>query len=193
VSPTFRRWPRSRVKAGGRYRCHPIGVLVVDQVEQVRVADISDDDARSAGFSDRDELVGYMKTASEEPLTETSLVWRVALHHGGDGDRVELAMEDELTEEDVRDIAARLARFDAREPWTRATLDIIARQPRVAASRLAASLGRETAPFKADEVRLKKLGLCPHARVTRSAECSGCKPLRPSSYGHGIDAGALRV
>jgi hypothetical protein len=159
VTLTFRRWPRSRVKAGGRYRCHPIGVLVVDQVEQVRVADISEDDARGAGFGGRDELLAYMTSGSDEPLTAASLVWRVALHHGGDGDRVELALEDQLTEEDVRDIAARLARFDAGEPWTRATLDIIAREPRVAASRLAATLGRETAPFKANVVKLKKLGL----------------------------------
>jgi len=33
VTLTFRRWPRSRVKAGGRYRCHPIGVLEVDGFE----------------------------------------------------------------------------------------------------------------------------------------------------------------
>jgi hypothetical protein len=159
VTLTFRRWPRSRVKAGGRYRCHPIGVLVVDDVVQVPVRDITEADAKRAGFEGRDELVAYMMGASEEPLTDSSLVWRVALQHGGDGDRVELALEDALTADHVRDIEGHLERLDAREPWTRATLDIIGKQPRIAASKLAAQLGRETAPFKADVVKLKKLGL----------------------------------
>lgn len=159
VTLTFRRWDRARVKAGSRYRCHPIGVLVVDQVDEVRVADISDEQARRAGFADRAELVEYMATAKDEPLTDASLVYRVALRHGGDGDRIEGALDDQLSEDDLRDLTARLSKLDAREPWTRATLDAIARQPRVAASRLAAQLGRETAPFKAGVVRLKKLGL----------------------------------
>jgi hypothetical protein len=159
VTLTFRRWDRARVKAGSRYRCHPIGVLVVDQVDEVRVADISDEEARRAGFPDHAELVEYMKAAKEEPLTGASLVYRVALHHGGDGDRVEGALDDALSDDEVRDLTSTLRKLDAREPWTRATLEAIARQPRVAASRLAAELGRETAPFKAGVVRLKKLGL----------------------------------
>jgi hypothetical protein len=159
VTLTFRRWPRVRVRVGGRYRCHPIGVLEVDEVLEVRVADISEADAQRAGFATRAELIAYMKSASEEPLRFSSRVWRVALHHGGDGDRVELALEDQLTAEDVQRIAARLLRFDAAQPWTRATLAIIERQPRVAASKLAAALGRETLPFKVDVRKLKKLGL----------------------------------
>ena len=49
--------------------------------------------------------------------------------------------------------------MDKNEPWTKKTLALIEKQPRIAASKLAAKLGRETAPFKADVVKLKKLGL----------------------------------
>jgi hypothetical protein len=159
VTLTFRRWPRARVRVGGRYRCHPIGVLEVDEVGEVRVADITEADARRAGFATRQALIAYMKSASEEPLRASSRVWRVALHHGGDGDRVELALEERLTPDDVQQITARLARFDAVRPWTSETLSIIERRPRVAASQLAAELGRETLPFKVDVRKLKKLGL----------------------------------
>lgn len=159
VTLTFRRWATCRVRPGGRYRCHPIGVLEVEEVSQVPVAAITEEDARRSGFGSRAELLEYMRTASEEPLRDASLVWRVGLRHGGDGDRVQLALEDKLTPDDVREIGARLARLDGAHPWTRETLALIERMPRVAASKLAASQGRETAPFKADVVKLKKLGL----------------------------------
>jgi hypothetical protein len=86
-------------------------------------------------------------------------VFRIALHHGGDGDRVELALESELSAEDVDRIDEQLARLDRNGPWTRKTLRLIQKHPRVAASQLAKKLGRETLPFKEDVRRLKKLGL----------------------------------
>ena len=49
--------------------------------------------------------------------------------------------------------------MDAKNPWTRKTLALIERKPRIAASKLAASLGRETLDFKTDVRKLKKLGL----------------------------------
>jgi hypothetical protein len=159
VTLTFRRWRRPHVRAGGRYRCHPIGVLEVDEVREVQVAEISEADARASGFTARAELIEYMKTASEEPLLPSSRVFRIALHHGGDGDRVSLALEEQLTAEDVQQITARLARLDAQRAWTAETLNIIRERPRVAASQLAAALGRETLPFKVDVRKLKKLGL----------------------------------
>ena len=64
VRLTFRRWDKPHVKPGGRYRCHPIGVLQVEAIARVRVADISEDDARLCGFDSRAELLGYMATAA---------------------------------------------------------------------------------------------------------------------------------
>lgn len=154
VRLTFRRWAKPHVKPGGRYRCHPIGVLEVDEIRRVRVADIDAADAALAGFATLEELRAYMGDAA--PADE---VWRIALHHGGDGDRVSLALEDRLDADEVAAITRRLEKLDGRTPWTRETLAIIGRRPRVAASKLAAALGRETLPFKVDVRKLKKLGL----------------------------------
>ncbi len=154
---TFRRWDKPHVRAGGRYRCHPIGVLEVDAVSKVRVRDITARDAGLAGFASRDELLAYMRSRGE--LTDDTELFRIELHHGGDGDRVELALHDELTAEDIAAIRTRLARLDRDAPWTRTTLRLIAKHPRVAASKLAARLGRETQPFKVDVRKLKRLGL----------------------------------
>jgi hypothetical protein len=159
VTLTFRRWDKARVKIGGRYRCHPIGVLEVDRVERVRVADITDEDARRAGFESHGELVAYLREATGAPLRKTTALYRVELHHGGDGDRVALALDETLRDDDVAAITRALARMDANGKWTRRTLALIDRHPRVAASQLAKKLRRETLPFKADVRKLKRLGL----------------------------------
>jgi hypothetical protein len=157
VTVTFRRWQKPHVRVGGRYRCHPIGVLEVDRVDVVRAGDIAAADARRAGFATRDALIAYL--AELGPLDDTTEVYRVELHHGGDGDRVELALEDQLTAADVEAITKKLARLDTHKKWTGKTLALIGTHPRVAASQLAKKLGRETLPFKTDVRKLKKLGL----------------------------------
>lgn len=157
VTLTYRRWDKPHVRAKGRYRCHPIGVLEVDRVDRVRVDSISDGDAVRAGFPDRAALVAYL--AELGPIAGADEVFRVELHHGGDGDRVELALETSLDAAAITAITTRLRRMDGDAPWTAKTLAIIEAQPRIAASKLAAQLGRETLPFKTDVRKLKKLGL----------------------------------
>jgi len=162
VTLTFRCWPKARVKPGSRYRCHPIGVLVVDAVERVRVAKITDREARRAGFSDRRALLNYLQGFSETPLSGSAEVIKVTLHYGGDGDFAGNAGDADLTTEECGRISTQLARMDSSSrtgPWTGETLSLIENHPRTAASRLASMVKRDTQPFKADVVKLKKLGL----------------------------------
>ncbi len=156
VRLTFRRWQKPHVRPGGRYRCHPIGVLEVDQVDRVTVRSIAEDEARLAGFSSREELLRFMADGPAGPVTPATEVWRVAFHHGGDGDRIEIALDDRLSTEDVDALVRRLARLG---DWALPTLKLISKRPRVAASALAKSLGRERDPFKVDVRKLKRLGL----------------------------------
>lgn len=157
ITLTYRRWDKPHVRPGGRYRCHPIGVLEVDAITRVAAGTISDDDARRSGFATAAELRGYL--AELGPLDDTTEVWRVELHHGGDGDRVEIALDTQLSADDVVVIRDKLARMDRERPWTKRTLALIDKQPRVAASKLAAKVGRPTPDFKADVRKLKRLGL----------------------------------
>jgi hypothetical protein len=159
VTLTFRRWDRPRVKPGNRYRCHPIGVLLVDRIDLVRVGEVTAADAARAGFASLDELVDYMRSGPRGEVDDDTPVYRVELRHAGEEDRVDIALDAELSAEEVEAIRARLARMDAKKPWTAATLALIEKNPRVAASRLAATVKRETLPFKADVRKLKRLGL----------------------------------
>ena len=159
VTRTFRLWDKPHVKVGGRYRVHPIGVVEVDAVARVGLGTLTDVDATQGGFVSRAELLEYMAPVAKTPLTDATVVFDVTLRHAGDGDRVSLALEAELSKDDVLGLHTKLTKWDGRKPWTMTTLKLIKRRPRIAASKLAASLGRETLPFKADVVKLKKLGL----------------------------------
>jgi hypothetical protein len=103
--------------------------------------------------------MAYLKPAARGRFGPRTELLRIELRYGGDGDWVGISQDDRLTAEDIAEIDRRLARLDRSEPWTRATLRLIARHPRVAAAKLAVRLGREKLDFKADVVKLKKLGL----------------------------------
>jgi len=57
---TVRIWMQPRVKVGGRYRMDD-GHVVVDSIEQITLADITDDLARESGFDSIDDLLGIAK------------------------------------------------------------------------------------------------------------------------------------
>lgn len=157
ITLTFRRWQKPHVRVGGRYRCHPIGVLLVDDVKVVTAKGIAAADAKRAGFDSRAALLDYL--AELGPLDDSTEIWRVELHHAGDGDRVDLAMVDTLDDAAVSEIEKKLRKLDERRKWTQKTMAIILEHPRVAASQLAKRLGRETLELKVDIRKLKRLGL----------------------------------
>ena len=192
VTLTFRRWRKPHVKPGGRYRVHPIGVVEVSEARQVRLSEIPERDARAAGFEGVAEMRAWLDAPpkvrgaplpARAPLAPDETVWRVALRHAGEDDRVPIALERKLSDADVEDTARRLRRLDARGPWTRETLALIARRPRVAASRLASELGRETLPFKVDVRKLKRLGLTMSFEVGYALSPRGKAFLRRTARG----------
>ncbi len=70
--------------------------------------------------------------------------------------------------DDLATLAAAVAKLDAGKrtgPWTRPILEWIRENPGVISTELAALLGREVAPMKADIRRLKALGLTESLRV----------------------------
>ena len=147
VTLAFRRWSVPRVRPGGSF-LSSVGVIRVGSVDEVGGA--TPDEARAAGASSVDEVVGGR---TELPLFRIELSW------GGPDPRDALSADTSFTAEERAAVAATLARWDASRPWTRQTLELIRDFPATRAPDLAAAAGRETAPFKRDVRRLKGLGL----------------------------------
>jgi hypothetical protein len=149
ITVTFRNWKRPQAKVGGRYRSGA-GDLVVESIERIVSGAISDEDARRSGSTDAAALRREMRWDGD------TVVLRIAFH------REEPTSPRSAPSLDDEEIDRRLDRLDAASPtgpWTGATLGLIARKPAVRAGDLAAELGRERLPFKADVRKLKRLGL----------------------------------
>ena len=153
VTLAFRRWRRPTVKAGGTLRTR-VGVLAIESIDVVGEEELTDADARRAGAQDRAALLAGLP--GEGPLH------RIEFRLAGPDPRIALRERSEISPAERAEIDRRLARLDAASrhgPWTAAVMDLIARRPATRAPDLAASLGRETAPFKTDVRKLKELGL----------------------------------
>ena len=153
VTLAFRRWRRPTVRAGGTLRTR-VGVLAIESVEPVFEQAITDADARRAGAAGREELIAGLRPEGT--------LYRIEFRLAGPDPRIALRERTDMDAGERAVIDARLARLDAASrhgPWTARVLELIARRPATRAPDLAAELGRETAPFKADVRKLKELGL----------------------------------
>lgn len=155
VTLAFRRWRRPAAKVGGRQRT-PVGELAIDAVDPVDLDDVTEGEARRAGYVDRTELVRELARFPEGRL------YRIELHLAGADPRIALREQSELSDDDWRKVSARLERLDrasSHGPWTVTILRLIADNPAVRAADLAESVGREKPPFKIDVRKLKEMGL----------------------------------
>lgn len=156
---TYRRWKRAAARPGGRHRLDAGGVVEVIAIAMIDERAITDEGARAAGFADRAALLRQLARHAGE----ATHIYEVRFRYVPEADkRAHLAADDDLTEEELGTILARLARMDVASthgPWTRATLTLIEAHPATLAATLAERLGRERLAFKADVRKLKTLGL----------------------------------
>ena len=171
ITLAYRRWEQPRVRVGGT-QLTSVGIVGFDEVEEVTdLTTITDADARAAGFAGADALRGMLTAAPVQRGPRGGKggdrVFRVRLSWVGEDPRVELrtAVPDAG---ELATVTAAVARLDAGKrsgPWTRQILEWIRDNPGVISTELAAVLGREVAPMKADIRRLKALGLTESLRI----------------------------
>jgi hypothetical protein len=152
----FRRWKRSQVVPGRRYRTG-IDMVEAESVDVVEPSSVDAAQARAAGYASARELLADLRGDPALP------VYRIRLRRiDGPDPRDTLAHNASLTEADVATITARLARMDSsgsRGPWTGAVLALIADRPGIVSTVLAEAVGWERQDFKLHVRRLKALGL----------------------------------
>lgn len=155
VDLAFRRWRRPTVRPGTMQRT-VVGVVAIESVEPVVLEAVTDDDARRAGYGSLDELRAWLNGRQEGDI------YRIGLRLAGADPRIALRENADLDAAELAEIHRRLTRLDSASrhgPWTFDVLRLIASRPGERAIDLAATLGREKLPFKADVRKLKELGL----------------------------------
>ncbi len=148
ITVTFRAWTRAQAKVGGHYRVAGMLIEATD-VRQVGVDEITDDDARRAGATDRAALLARLGSADP--------VWRVDFVYRGPDGRI--ARRNDTSADDLAAVIVRLSRLDRNGAWTRSTLQLIERYPGVVSTTLARHANQDRAAFKVNVRKLKELGL----------------------------------
>lgn len=159
VDLAFRRWTKRMHAPGGSQRT-AVGLVAFDEVAVVHPDSITEEEAQRAG-TDLTTLRAMLDRKAGE-------VYRIRLRWAGPDERVALRERTRLGSRQRAQVVAALAAMDARSrrgPWTRSHLELIDARPGVLAETIAADVGRERRPFKADIRRLKELGLTESLRV----------------------------
>jgi hypothetical protein len=151
ITLTFRRWDGPRVRAGSHQRT-AAGVVAFDDVRVVK--DLSDEEARQAGWASRDAVLRQF-------ARRTGDLYRIELHLAGPDPRAVLR-ESPPTPEELERLCRRVERMG---PWALEYLRAIAERPGVRAPELAEGFGMDTRPFKLRVRRLKELGLTESLRI----------------------------
>jgi hypothetical protein len=158
IDLAFRTWARPIHVVGGRQRTR-IGVVEFVSVDRVDRSTITAEDAARAGTS-LPALLAFLSRKDGD-------VYRIGVRFAGVDERVTLR-ERRPGRREIAEVLATLADMDRRSrngPWTRRHLELIEARPAELAETIAADLGREKRPFKADVRRLKELGLTESLRV----------------------------
>ena len=67
ITLQFRRWTRPSVKAGGTLKTR-VGLLKIGRIDEMRPEDVSESDAKRAGFRDVADFHKWLGTMKQGPL-----------------------------------------------------------------------------------------------------------------------------
>ena len=154
ITVLFRRWSRPGAKAGGTQLTQG-GVIGIDSVEVVSADNITEMDAREAGYASKDDLLSHLNYRDDP-------IYRLRVYFAGEDPRISLRENDDLSDVDLKEIIAKLKKLDAnskRGPWTQQYLQLIQDMPNTYSGILANYLGIDIPSFKPWVRKLKALAL----------------------------------
>lgn len=154
ITVLFRRWSRPGAKAGGSQMTQG-GVVGIDSVEVVAESDVTDLDAREAGYASAADLIEHLNYRDDD-------IYRIGVYWSGEDPRKALRENAELGEGELNEIIAKLEKLDKnskRGPWTQQYLQLIQDMPNTYSGILADYLGIDIPSFKPWVRKLKALGL----------------------------------
>jgi len=154
ITLIFRRWKKAGVKKGGTQMTQ-LGVVGIDDVKVVSENEITDRDAKKAGYGSKADLLEQMYDRDED-------IYKIKVHWVSEDPRKALRLNDKLNKKQVDEIIEKLRKLDQnsqRGTWTQLYLQMIHDQPNTHAAILAGQIGLTIPTFKPWVRKLKALGL----------------------------------
>jgi len=154
ITILFRRWSRPGAKAGGSQMTQG-GVVGIDSVEVIAEGDVTDLDAREAGYASAADLLAHLNYRDDD-------IYRIGVYWAGEDPRKALRESADLGEVELNEVIAKLEKLDKnskRGAWTQQYLQLIQDMPNTYSGILADYLGISIPDFKPWVRKLKALGL----------------------------------
>jgi hypothetical protein len=155
ITLQFRKWRRPSVKQGTLLKT-ALGQIEIQQVDIVPEKDLSEEEARAAGFESREALLQSLQKV------EHGDIYKIAVRYHSQDPRINLRNNTDLSSDNYAMLVKKLHRLDAASKegaWTKETLLAISRHPRVVSTELATKLSRERMWLKLNIRKLKNMGL----------------------------------
>ncbi|MGC3943670.1 MAG: hypothetical protein QM762_03880 [Chryseolinea sp.] len=155
VTLQFRKWTRPSVKQGTLLKT-AIGQVEIKSIDVVEQKDITESAAKAAGYESCDVL---LKALSKHDGGD---IYKISVRYHSEDPRIKLRTTTDIGADKYKELIKKLHRLDASSkegPWTKESLDIISKNPRVVSTALAAKLGRDRMWLKLNIRKLKNLGL----------------------------------
>src|SRR6187402_3238463 len=125
VTTAFRRWKKPTVRVGGTVRTAR-GLVGIDAIEVIDPATLTEADAAAANYPSLGQLIGMFDS-------QEGTCYRIRLHPAGPDPRDALRDNDQLTDADREQLAARVRKVEKAAE----TLALIADHPSVVSTELA--------------------------------------------------------
>jgi len=152
ITLAFRRWRRPTVKSGGTLLT-AVGQLHIESVREIGATQISNTDARHAGFESLAALLAELNRS------KTGTLYRIEFGRLEADPRIALRQKKATNVDERAALRERLRRLDTGGAWTLRTLELIRTNPGLRAADLCALIGQEKTHFKGNVRKLKGMGL----------------------------------
>lgn len=155
ITLSFRNWKRLSVHAGSEIKTS-IGIVKIGSIREVQLEEITDDEAREAGFASAQSLTGLLKSQKE------GQIYKIGVSYLKEDPRIALRVQDVISEEEYEEIKASLENLDKFSKvgkWTTKMLVAIRENPKMKAADLAVVAKKEKEWLKLNVRKLKSLGL----------------------------------
>ena len=155
ITLSFRNWKKLSVNVGSEIKTS-VGVIKVGSIREVQLEDISDEEAKAAGFASAKSLTGLLASQKE------GKIYKIAVSYLKEDPRIELREQSVITVEEFNEIKKALENLDKFSKvgkWTIKTLQAIRENPKMKSADLAVITKKEKEWLKLNVRKLKALGL----------------------------------
>jgi hypothetical protein len=121
----FRRWKRRSVKPGGTLKTR-VGILAIGEITPIRAEDVTEADAKRAGFADVADFLVWLDTMKPGELD------RIEISYHGEDPLIAFRNNADLSDQELTEVVATLDKMDAQgkvPQWTLTVMNLIAGDP----------------------------------------------------------------